>query len=73
MPVENKISNLQIELLKLYSTDISESDLIEIKNILANYFANKLEQSFEEFYNNKNLTPKDLENWAYEHNRTSSH
>jgi hypothetical protein len=34
------LSNLQQELLKLYSTDIDEADLVHIKNYLAKYFAN---------------------------------
>ena len=31
----NPLSNVQMELLKLYSTDIKEKDLVELKKVLA--------------------------------------
>ena len=41
MPVAHSLSNLQQELLKLYSSDIEDADLLNIKVWLANYFADK--------------------------------
>jgi len=35
------LSNIQLELLKLYSNNVSEGDLIEIRTILGQYFAKK--------------------------------
>ncbi len=35
-------SNVQKELLKLYARDVSEEDLLEIRKLLANYFAKKV-------------------------------
>jgi len=35
------LSNVQIELLKLYSTDLSEEDLQELKSLLADFYAKK--------------------------------
>jgi hypothetical protein len=35
------LSNLQLELLKLYSTNISETDLLEIKRFLGRFFMQK--------------------------------
>jgi len=39
--LNQNFSNIQLELLKLYSTNIKESELLEIKNYLAKYFAQK--------------------------------
>ena len=39
--INQNFSNIQLELLKLYSTNIQEDDLHEIKNYLAQYFAQK--------------------------------
>lgn len=36
-----QLSNLQIELLKLYANGVSEENLHEIKSMLAKYFAGK--------------------------------
>lgn len=35
------LSNVQLELLKLYSTDLSEDDLKELKSLLARFYAEK--------------------------------
>jgi hypothetical protein len=35
------LSNIQLELLKLYSTNIPETDLLEIKRYLAKFFMKK--------------------------------
>ena len=72
MKAITKISNLQNELLKLYANNVAEEDLIEIKKILSEYFAKKLDSSFEKFYENENLNPDILQSWANEHNRIST-
>jgi hypothetical protein len=71
MQTISKISNIQYELLKLYANNISEIDLVEIKKMLASYFAKKLDSAFDEFYESNKLTPEILQNWAMEHNRVS--
>ena len=35
-------SNVQKELLKLYAREVSEEELLEIRQLLANYFAKKV-------------------------------
>jgi len=39
--LNDNFSNVQLELLKLYSTDISDSELEEVKQKLADFFAKK--------------------------------
>ncbi len=39
--IDQNFSNIQLELLKLYSTNIHENELLDIKNYLAKYFALK--------------------------------
>ncbi len=41
MQVQSPLSNLQQELLKLYASNISETDLLVIKRYLAKFFAEK--------------------------------
>lgn len=62
-------SNLQIELLKLYSNDLPDDQLHEIKIILGKYFAEKASQAMDQTWKNKNLSEQDMINWSNEHNR----
>lgn len=39
-----QLSNMQLELLKLYARSIPDEDLLSIKDILADFFANKATQ-----------------------------
>lgn len=60
------LSPLQLELLKVYSFYPSETDLLEIKRLLANYFAEKLIQKVDTAIQEKNITEADLESWLNE-------
>ena len=63
------LSNIQKELLQLYSNDISETSLIEIKKILARYFANKASSAMDDFWDEKGLSEQEMTDWTREHNR----
>jgi len=39
MDAVGKLTNVQLELLKLFQYNLPEKQLVEIKNILAKYFA----------------------------------
>jgi hypothetical protein len=60
------LSNLQQELLKLYSTDIDEADLVHIKNYLAKYFANKAIQEADKIWEIKGYTNDTMKQWLNE-------
>ena len=61
-----KLSELQLELLKVYSFNPSNEDLVNIKTMLAKYFANKLTTNVQKAMNENNITNDDLENWLNE-------
>jgi len=61
-----KLSTLQLELLKVYSFNPSEEDLLEIKQMLAQYFADKLVANVNTAIKEKNITDEDLESWLNE-------
>ena len=58
--IKQPFSNIQLELLKLYSKDISESDLIQIKLLLAHYFAEKAMYEADQIWEEKNYTAKKI-------------
>jgi len=63
------LSNIQKELLKLYSTDLPDHQLYEITLLLGQYFAQKVTVAMDKFLEENNIGEEDLINWTKEHNR----
>ncbi len=63
---ENSLSNIQLELLKLYSTDIKEEELLEIKSYIANFFSKKAVQEADKLWDENSLTNEDMDRWLNE-------
>ncbi|MCP4158248.1 MAG: hypothetical protein GY757_61680 [bacterium] len=61
-----RLSNLQLELLKLYSTNLSQNDIQEIKRMLAGYFAQKTIKEADKIWDEKGLTDEDMSRWLNE-------
>jgi hypothetical protein len=68
-----KLSNIQKELLKLYSNNISDQELFEIKLLLSQYFAQKATDEMDKFLNENRMDKDTLIKWSYEHNRSEIH
>ena len=60
------LSNIQFELLKLYSTNVKESELFEIKNYLAKYFAQKAINEADTIWEKKGLDNDEMDRWLNE-------
>lgn len=63
------LSNMQKELLKLYSTDIPDEQLKEIKILLSKYFADKATSEINRLWEKNNWDEQTMNQWANEHNR----
>lgn len=63
------LSNLQLELLKLYTLNVSEQQLYDIKCLIGNYFAEQATQAMDDFWEKNSLTIADIEEWANQHDR----
>lgn len=57
------LSNVQMELIKLYSTDLELDELIELKKILANYYAEKAINEADEIWEQKGISGDTMEDW----------
>ena len=68
----SSFSNLQKELLKLYAVNVADEDLLEIRLMIGNYFANKATKAVEDFLIEKNISTSEYNNWQNEHSRKSS-
>ena len=71
MVITNKLTNLQLELIKIFSYQLEDKQLIEIKNLLAKYFANKASDEMDKLWDENSWTDKTMESWSDEHLRTS--
>jgi hypothetical protein len=71
--VPKKLTNLQIELLKLFTYDLGEEQLLEIKSLLANYFAQKASDRMDELWEENKWTAETMKQWGEEHMRTHQH
>jgi hypothetical protein len=63
MSAAHSLSNLQQELLKLYSSGISEADLLHIKCYLAKYFAFKAIGEADQIWDEKGYTNDTMNQW----------
>lgn len=64
-----KLSNLQLELLKVFSYELSEEQLSEIRNLLANYFAKKASDQMDLLWEQNNWSEETMNEWGKEHMR----
>lgn len=60
---KNKLSNLQLELLKSLKYMASEKQIKEVKSLLHFYFAQQLDKSIEKVKAEKDYTSEIYENW----------
>lgn len=58
-----KLSDLQLELLKVYSFQTNEEDLLAIKQMLAKYFSEKLINKIDTAITNNNISEQDINKW----------
>jgi hypothetical protein len=59
-------SNVQLEILKLFSTEMDESELVELKDQLANFYAQKSIENANIVWKEKNLSNEDMDEWLNE-------
>ena len=66
-----KVSKRQQEILAFFqSRKVTEKELMDIKNILSNYYADKAQKGLDDFVENKGWTQEDLDRMANAHIRT---
>jgi hypothetical protein len=62
----HKLSPLQLELLKTYSFNPTEEELLQIKEILARFFAKRFTERVAQAAEAKGITGDDLDKWLNE-------
>jgi hypothetical protein len=70
MEATKGLTNLQLELVKLFSFEVSEDQLKELKQILVDYFASKITEDMDKLFEENNWDESKIEEWSSEHMRT---
>jgi hypothetical protein len=65
-----KFTPLQLELLRIFSRNPSEQELIDIKNLIARYYADKASDEMDRLWEERGYTDETMQQWAKEHLRT---
>ncbi len=63
--IRQPFSNVQLELLKLFASNVTDEELLEIKELLAKYFFEKAKDSADKAWDEKGLDEKTLLNTHY--------
>jgi hypothetical protein len=66
----DKLTNLQHELLKVFQYNLSEGQLLEIRGLLATYFAEKATDEMDRLWETQSWNEDTMKRWAKEHTRT---
>jgi len=63
--IKSPLTNLQLELLKLFAQDVKEEDLLAIRQIIAAYFANKAMDLADNVWDRDNWTDEKIHQLAH--------
>jgi hypothetical protein len=59
--ISQPLTNAQLELLKTFSHNLSENDLLELRKLLANFFAQKLTQQADKTWDEENWSDEEID------------
>ena len=64
-----KLTNLQLELLKVFNYDLNQQQLTDIRDLLANYFAEQATREMDKLWEQQGWDENTMIEWASEHIR----
>lgn len=64
------LTNLQLEILQLFRYELDEKQLLEIRDLLARYFADRATEEMDRLWEERGWTEDTMEEWSEEHMRT---
>ena len=69
MSTATKLTNLQQELLKVFSRNIPEDELKDIKKMLVKYFADKATKAANKVWDERGYTNDTMDEWLNDPNQ----
>ena len=70
MKSATKLNTVQLHLLELFSGEMTDQELSDIKALLKNYYAKRVDESMDTLWEQKGWDEKTIEDWGKEHMRT---
>ena len=67
----NKLTNMQLELLKIFKYKLNETQLLEIRDLLRNYFISKIDEQVQNVWDSEGWDENTVESFANLHFRTA--
>ena len=64
--IQKPMSNVQLELLKLYATNMSDEDIKELRSQLAQFYAKKSIKAADKVWEEKGYTNELMDKWLNE-------
>ena len=69
MTPTHQLTNLQLELLKLFAQQVSEDDLQNIRTLIGQYFAQRLTGLADQAWEQQGWTAQTMHDWLNEENQ----
>jgi len=69
-PQIQNLNQHQLEILKLFTRDLDDKDLIEIKRLIVKYLAKRITEMANEVWDKNNWTDEDMDRLLKTHKRT---
>lgn len=69
--VPMQLNKNQIEILKLFSREMEEEDMLAIKRLIVKYLGEKITRMTDKVWEEKGWTDEDVERMLNEHERTA--
>jgi hypothetical protein len=63
MVLESPLSNVQLELLKMFSHNLNDDDLTSLKRILANFFAERASDEMDKLWDENGWSDETMDEW----------
>ena len=63
------LTNVQLELLKLYAYDLKEEEMQELKKVLAAFFAGRIRKRAGKLWEERGYTQQTMEQWLNDENQ----
>lgn len=61
--LDKPLTNLQLELIKLFSLDLSDEQLMEVRQLLAKYFAEKASDEMDRLWDENGWDNETMDSW----------
>lgn len=61
--IDKPLTNLQLELIKLFSLNLSEPELLAVKRLLATHFADRATEEMDKLWDANDWSDETMDSW----------